>query len=223
MTRAGAVENMYREVADIEYLRAVIDALTGLVAEIEIDPEVTSSIPGVDRPRVAGQRAVRALALRRRQWAVDRVTQLIGKTAHRCPVMLDPIDQAPILSTQGQPLTPLITTGTAGTTSLSSAQVWMPPGHVSHAHVHLHTDVGIVVLQGKAITLWWDVAGVMHEFLQSAGQHLHIPFGTPHAAVNPFGQPVVATEWRSNRIFNADNERIPALDAEVRAREAAAA
>lgn len=209
--------NVYREVADIEYLRAAVDALSGLVAELDGDPEVTSSIPGAARPPLAGQRAVRALALRRRQWAVDRISELVGRTTHRHPVVLDPADWTAIQSTQGQPLTPLITTGAADTAGLSSAHVWMPPGHVSYAHVHHHTDVGVVVLEGKAITLWWDGQGAMHELLQHAGQHLLIPFGVPHAAINPFGQPVVATEWRSNRIFNADNERMPALDAEVRA------
>ena len=210
--------NVYGEVGDVDYLRATVDALSGLVEEVDTDPAVTSATPGADQPRLAGKRAVRVVALRRRQWALDRLTELIVNRPKRRPVVLDPADRASRLSSQGQPLTPLVTTGSADTVGLSSAQVWMPPGHVSHAHVHHHTDVGVVVLQGKAITLWWDSQGVLHELVQHTGQHLHIPPGVAHAAINPFSQPVVAAEWRSNRIFNADNERIPALDGDVRAR-----
>jgi uncharacterized RmlC-like cupin family protein len=136
-------------------------------------------------------------------------------------VVVDPADRVAGLSVQGQRLAPVITAGTADTAGLSSAQVWMPPGHVSHAHVHYHTDVGVVVLQGRAVTLWWDGQGRLHEVVQLAGQHLHIPFGVVHAAVNPTGQPVVAAEWRSNRMFSADNERVPELDTQVVARLAA--
>jgi uncharacterized RmlC-like cupin family protein len=210
--------NVYRESVDVDYLRAIVDALSGLVAEVDSDPDVTSSAPGVDRPRLAGQRAVRTMALRRRQWAMDRLAELLGDAPRRRPVVLDAFDCVPLRSLQGQPLTPLITAGAAGTSWLSSALVWMPPGHAAFAHIHHHTDVGVVVLQGKAITLWWDERGTINDLPQRAGQHLHIPYGVPHTAINPFDQPVVAVEFRSNRNFDFDNERLPALDGEVHAR-----
>jgi len=214
VVQAVHAANVYRGVTDVDYLRAVIDGLSGLVEEVDADLGRVSSVgPGVDRARL-----VRGMAVRRRRWALERVTELIVDAAQRCPVVLDPHDRPVALSVQGQPLTPLVTAGAADTWGLSSAQVWMPPGHVSHAHVHRHTDVGVVVLQGRAVTMWWDERGGVHELVQEPGQHLHIPFGVAHAAVNPSGQPVVAVEWRSNRMFTADNERLPELDAVVRAR-----
>lgn len=203
MQRGGSFPD-YQDVDDVAALRAAADALGGLLDEAGRNPRI-------DLPTLVG------LARRRRRLALERFAKL-ADNPHRRPVVLEPADRAPLASAQGQPLTPLVTAGTADTVALASAEVWMPPGHAARAHVHHHTDVGVVVLQGQAITLWWDEQGVMHELVQRAGQHLHIPFGVVHAAINPFGQPVVAAEWRANRVFNADNERLPALDAEVRLR-----
>jgi len=135
------------------------------------------------------------------------------------PVVLDPAHlTGGMLSRQGQPLTPVITAGAAPTRGLSSAQVWMPPRHTSRAHLHHHTGVAVLVLHGTAITLWWDDGGHLHELPQTAGQHLFIPPGVVHAAINPYDVPVIAAEFRDNPVFNADNELMPALDAQVAAR-----
>jgi uncharacterized RmlC-like cupin family protein len=218
--------NEFSGITDPAYLRAAADALTGLIEEIDQDPDVTSDIPGVDLPRAAGQRAVKAMALRRRQRALTQLARL-----HRAddvdlrPVVLDPTTLTSIDSIQGQPLTPIITAGTgatAHTRGLSSAKVWMAPGHRSRAHHHDHTDIGVVVIEGTAITLWWDHHGTRHELTQHAGQHLHIPATIPHAAINPHGTPVIALEFRNNPVFNADNHCLPGLDGEVTDRLTAA-
>jgi len=200
--------NLFSRVGDREYLRAAVDALSGLLDDL-------------GRPDGPDACAVRVRAACHRRWALERLSEVLVTAPARRPVVLDPADRASLSSVQGQPLTPMVTSGAADTTGLSSAQVWMPPRHVSHAHVHHHTDVGVVVLQGTAITVWWDRNAVLHELVQRPGQHLHIPFGVVHAAVNPFSQPVVAVEWRSNRIFNADNERVRGLDSDVQALMAA--
>jgi uncharacterized RmlC-like cupin family protein len=135
------------------------------------------------------------------------------------PVVLDPAElTGGMMSRQGQPLLPVITSHVAPTHGLSSAQVWMPPFHTSKAHVHCFTGVGVLVLQGRAVTLWWDEDSELHELPQTAGQHLFIPYGVPHAAINPHGVPVIAAEFRTNPVFDADNELLPHLDLEVSAR-----
>jgi len=58
----------------------------------------------------------------------------------------------------------------------------------------------------------------VHEVHQRAGQHLHIPRGVPHAALNLGARPVLATEFRSNPEFHADNHRLPHLEPIVTAR-----
>jgi len=205
--------NEFSGITDPAYLRAAADALTGLIEEIDQDPEVASDVPGVDLPRAAGQRAVKAMALRRRQRALTQLAHLHNTDeADPRPVVLDPATLISIDSVQGQPLTPVITAHTRG---LSSAKVWMAPGHRARAHHHDHTDIGVVVIEGTAITLWWYRDGTRHELVQRAGQHLHIPATVPHAAINPYGTPVIALEFRNNPVFNADNHCLPGLDGEV--------
>lgn len=190
---------------DRRRLRVTCDVLSGVVDDLDADP--------------ADVGHVRARLIRRRD-AVRAQLRDGGATGDRQPVVLDPTRLGGLMSRQGQPLAPVITADVAPTDGLSSAQVWMPPRHVSLAHVHHHTGVGVLVLQGKAITLWWDEDDLMHELSQDAGQHLFIPHGVPHAAVNPHGVPVVAAEFRDNPVFNADNELLPDYDAEVARRMA---
>jgi uncharacterized RmlC-like cupin family protein len=195
-----------------QYLRVQLDVLNGLLREL-------------DQPATDGGDVLARLALRR-EAVLSRLTELNGH-ADRVPggprpVVLDPATLASLMSHQGQPLVPVITTDAAPTLGLSSAQVWMPPWHTSRAHLHYHTGVGVLVLQGAAVTLWWDEHGVRHELPQLAGQHLFIPAGVPHAAINPHDVPVVAAEFRDNPVFNADNELLPELDDQVAARLAAA-
>jgi len=195
-----------RNQTDPAHLRVVYDVLTGLVDDLD--------------PAMATVTDLRELLMRRRQLVQDELNHLLRATTARRPVVLDPAQLNGLMSRQGQPLTPVITSDVASTEGLSSAQVWMPPHHTSFAHVHHHTGVGVLVMQGKAITLWWDEDGRMHELPQVAGQHLFIPHGVPHAAINPHEVPVVAAEFRSNPVFNADNQLLPALDDAVAARMA---
>ncbi|HEY0640832.1 MAG TPA: cupin domain-containing protein [Pseudonocardiaceae bacterium] len=185
-------------------LRVEVDMLTGLVNEL--DPATLSVLD------------MRAMLLRRRQSLLDRLAAVNPTPPNRRPVVLDPSKLNGHMSRQGQPLTPVITSEVAPTLGLSSAQVWMPPHHTSFAHVHRHTGVSVLVMQGSAITLWWDENGDLHELPQGPGQHLYIPHGVPHAAINPHNVPVVAAEFRSNPVFNADNELLPDLDPTVAAR-----
>jgi uncharacterized RmlC-like cupin family protein len=120
-----------------------------------------------------------------------------------------------MMSRQGQPLIPVITTSTVRGNGLSSAEVRMPALHISKAHVHHHTDIILVVTTGRAVTLWWDDSGTMHRLPQHAGQHLFIPRLVPHAAINPGRVETVGVEIRSSRDFNTDNELLPELDPHV--------
>lgn len=200
----SAVRLNHADTTDSRHLRVVFETLTELVDDL--DPaEVTVA-------------DLRTLLLQRRQLVQTRLDELMTEAKDRRPVVLDPARLVGVMSRQGQPLTPLISSDVAPTHGLSSAQVWMPPHHTSFAHVHRDTGVGVLVLQGRAITLWWDAKGEMHELPQSAGQHLYIPNGVPHAAINPHTVPVVAAEFRSNPVFNADNELLPDLDPVVSAR-----
>lgn len=194
------------DTTDPMHLHVVYDVLTSLVDDLD--------------PAKGNTTDLRELLVHRRQQVQDQLDYAMSVTKGRRPVVLDPAQLGGLMSRQGQPLTPVITAGAAPTYGLSSAQVWMPPHHTSFAHVHHHTGVGVLVMQGKAITLWWDEDGDMHELPQVAGQHLFIPHGVPHAAINPHDVPVVAAEFRSNPIFNADNELLPNLDQAVASRMA---
>lgn len=206
MSRTRARRSL-ADTTDPIQLRVVFDVLTGLVNDLDPDAMVTAA-------------ELRELLVSRRQQVQSQLEGGSPPLKGRRPVVLDPARLDGLMSRQGQPLTPVITSDVASTQGLSSAQVWMPPHHTSFAHVHYHTGVGVLVLQGRAITLWWDEDGEMHELPQVAGQHLYIPHGVPHAAINPHPVPVVAAEFRSNPVFNADNELLPGLEPEVAARMA---
>jgi len=191
---------------DPMHLRVEFDVLTGLVRDLD--------------PGQVDTTEVRAMLERRRRFVQGQLDLAKPSPRERRPMVFDPARLDGLMSRQGQPLTPVITSDVAATEGLSSAQVWMPPHHTSFAHVHHHTGVGVLVLQGRAITLWWDTDGELHELPQMAGQHLFIPHGVPHAAINPHTVPVVAAEFRSNPVFNSDNQLLPDLDKAVAARMA---
>ncbi|MGH8572170.1 MAG: cupin domain-containing protein [Gammaproteobacteria bacterium] len=177
------------------------DVITGLVDDFDLEHADVSD--------------VRTLLQRCRRMVERRLADALP-TKQRRPMVLDPARLDGQMSRQGQRLTPVITSEVACTSGLSSAYVWMPPHHTSYAHLHKRTDVAVLVLYGRAITLWWDDNEELHELPQDPGQHLHIPYGVPHTAINPFDVPVIAAEFRSNVLFNADNVLLPYLDDEVR-------
>jgi uncharacterized RmlC-like cupin family protein len=191
------------------HLRLLSEVLTSLVHDFEALPSGTH----LDAD------GVRAFLLQRRDAVRAQARDTLPKKRH--PVVLDPAARPTTPSKQGQPIAELVTASTAATVDLSSAEVRMQAQHVARAHVHHHTGLLLVMLEGRAITLWWDEDGVMHELPQRARQHLYMPAGVPHAAVNPFDVPVVAAEIRASPIFGVDNDLLPDLDATVSGRMAA--
>ena len=208
----------FRNVDDPAYLRFVINELFKIVADIDQVIEATSTLPDFDLERAAGAQEAKSMIMLRIRHAKHRLDQLQQDAPERRPMVLDPSALPSILSHQGQPLTPIVTAPYAATMGISSADVWMPPGHAAYAHVHLETDVIVMVRDGHAITLWWDERAEMHELPQGPGQHLFIPRGVPHAAINLGSRPVTASEFRSNPVFDADNHRLPELEHEITVR-----
>jgi len=202
----------YRDVEDPTYLRFVINELFRIVADIDQVIEVAAALPDLDIERAVGAQQAKSTIMDRIRQAKHRLDEIRSTERERRPMVLDPSALPSIISHQGQPLTPIITAPHAATRGISSADVWMPPGHAAYAHVHLETDVIVMVRDGKAITLWWDEQGEMHELPQGPGQHLFIPRGVPHAAINIGSRPVTASEFRSNPVFDADNHRLPDLE-----------
>jgi uncharacterized RmlC-like cupin family protein len=206
--------DLYDDVYDPTQLRTAINELFDVIGEIDQIVDVTAQLPDTPLDWVAGAEEAKAVLLHRVKLAKRRLNELGGTHPPR-PVVLDPAAQPAINSRQGQHLSPVITRPAVATDGISSAEVWMPPGHASHAHVHHHTDLIVLVRDGIAITVWWDHNAERHELIQHPGQHLHIPRGVPHAAINPGNRPVIATEFRSNQKFDSDTQRLPHLDPEV--------
>jgi uncharacterized RmlC-like cupin family protein len=205
----------FRNVDDPAYLRFIINELFNIVADIDQVIDFTSELPEIDIERAAGAQEAKSMIMMRIRQAKHRLDELNAAAPDRRPLVVDPSSLPSILSHQGQPLTPVITRPSASTVGISSADVWMPPGHAAYAHVHLETDIIVFVRDGDAITLWWDAHGDMHELMQGPGQHLFIPRGVPHAAINIGSRPVVASEFRSNPVFDADNHRLPDLEPQI--------
>lgn len=214
VTNNRSTIDLYDDVYDPTQLRNAINELFDVIGEIDQIVDVTAQLPDTPLEWVAGAEEAKSVLLHRVKLAKRRLSQLGGTHPPR-PVVLDPTSMPAIQSRQGQALNPVITRPAVATHGISSAEVWMPPGHASLPHVHHHTDLIVLLRNGQAITMWWDHHGDRHELIQHPGQHLHIPHGVPHAAVNPGNRPVIATEFRSNPIFDADTQRLPHLDPEV--------
>ena len=203
------------------HLQVSINELAGV--ESLIDQLIETSVShGSHAERIAGLQDVRAMVTRRAHLAERRMAQLSALRRRGEPVVLDPEGRAAVQSLQGQPLSPIVSRPAVDTEGISSAEIWMPPGHAAHAHVHHETDIIVLVRDGEAVTMWWDDRGDVHEVRQRAGQHLHIPRAVPHAALNLGTRPVIASEFRSSPVFDEDNHRLHDLEPVVRTRLEAA-
>ena len=208
---AGSGEN-------VDYLRAGADQLRSIACDIGRLIDVSTMKPALQPERVAGQQDAHAVVMQLVDTVERRLDQLTAAARMRTPVVVDPMTAPLTRSAQGQLLFPIVSRPMVHTEGISSAEVWMPPGHAAHAHVHYDTDIIVLVRDGEAVTLWWDGQGVVHELQQRCGQHLHIPRGVPHAALNRGNRPVLASEFRSASCFQEDNHRLPDLEPIVRAR-----
>ena len=195
-------------------LRIAASELLLMVADLDQLAESIAQGPGGTLELAAGVQAAKAILLDR----VIRARRYFALRTPPAPTVHDPTTLPALHSRQGQPLSPVISHPVVTTEGLSSAEVWMPPGHAALAHVHHDTDVIVLVRDGLAVTIWWDHHGRAYELPQRPGQHLHIPRGVPHAAINPGSRPVIATEFRSSSRFDDDNYLLPTLDPQVRAR-----
>ena len=206
----------YHSVDDPADLRVALRELHRIHTLIDQLGELTAEMPDVEIERAAGIRVASTLIAGLITHAENRLDQLVAIRPVRQPVVIDPATLAMDAdSPHNLPVIPVITAPYTATELLSTAEAWILPGQRTRAHVHLGTDVFVLVRSGRAVTVWWDEQGRRHELPQSAGQHLHIPSGVPHCAYNPGRQPVLATQVRSNPVFDADIVLRTDLDAEL--------
>lgn len=119
-------------------------------------------------------------------------------------------------SVQGQALTPMVTTETAGSQRISGGSVRMPPGGVSRTHVHAETDIIVAVVSGEAATIVWQ-DGEPKVLPHSVDEMCYVPAGIPHCAVNlSLTEPVFALEFRTDPKFNEDVVLRPELEEQAR-------
>ncbi|MGL5909304.1 MAG: cupin domain-containing protein [Phycicoccus sp.] len=203
-------------------LAAQADVLDDVLGDIDTVLATWAETPGVEMLDLRLPHQLRDLVLRRGR-AARR--DLAGhEPGNRRPVVVTPGGHVSRMSVQGQPVVEAATAPGTATRGISSGELWMPPGHTSKAHVHRHTDVIVRVLHGSTLTLWWDSDNTMQEPVRaSAGDHLHIPAGVPHAAWNDGPVPAIGAEFRASDRFAADVVPLPELDADVAALVVAAA
>ncbi|WP_224388971.1 cupin domain-containing protein [Pseudonocardia sp. ICBG1293] len=104
-----------------------------------------------------------------------------------------------IRGTQAQALLPCITSATSGSSRLSAGIVVMPPRASSKVHVHEHSDIVVMVVAGKALTL---VGDDLIPYAHAPGEFIFIPAGVIHMAVNlSSSSPLTAVEVRTDPHF----------------------
>src|SRR5262245_45178597 len=84
-------------------------------------------------------------------------------------------------SPQAQLLRPLVHRGVAPVGDISLGDVTMPGGGISEPHVHEHSEIIVLVLEGYAATLWGED---MEPAVHGPGDPIWVPAGVPHVAVN---------------------------------------
>lgn len=132
-------------------------------------------------------------------------------TSKRAIVSVPDASEA-IFGPQGQLLIPTVTRARCGTTSLSSGTVFMPPGRVSRAHLHDHTDIIVIVVEGYAATL---VSPRLEPLFHGPGEPLYVPEGVVHVAVNlSTTRRLIALEVRTDPLFNDDVVPAPEFQSE---------
>lgn len=126
-------------------------------------------------------------------------------------------DAVEVHGSQAQDLTALVTSGTVGAQNLPGGVVRMRPGGISRAHVHVRSEIVVALLLGDAATIVWE-DGVARAVRHGVGTMCYIGPGVPHCAVNLSGtHPLVALEFRTDPLFNADVVLLPDLEDHCRA------
>ncbi len=215
--------NPFAGVADVGRLRAAADALTAVAGDLNQDWALTSLQTGPESPRIAAIREITEVVVRRRNWAVAQLAGLRHEMRRHGPMVLDPAllpdpMAAPRPGTGGSSVLPVVTAAATSAGGMSTGHVWMPPQRHGPACVHQHTSVVVLVLFGRALTVWWDDHGTLHELPQESGQHLFMPPGVPYGVLNPHPMPLVAVICRDNPVFDADTETRPDLTPYLRDR-----
>jgi len=216
MTRSPE-KNRYHRCNDPTSLRTAINELFSLIVDIDCMIDAASNPPEAHPQHIAGLHEAKSMAMQNIRYAKRRLDQLRKLAPAGRPALVEP-DGLPVYSDEGESLSPVVSRPMVAAAGISSAEVWMPPGQAAHAHVHFDSDVIVLVRDGEAVTLWWDEHGELHEVRQTVGQHLHIPRGVPHAVLNLGERPVIASEFHSNAVFDADDHRLDHLTHMVAAR-----
>lgn len=127
-----------------------------------------------------------------------------------------PDDVEAISSPQAQALQPMVTRCATGSAGISGAVVRMPPGGVSNAHMHAASEIVVVVLSGRAVTLAWE-DGIPQPLSHGPGDMCFVPAGVPHCAVNlDEDAMVLGIEFRTNAEFT-DVTVLPELQEQAEA------
>ncbi|WP_280264113.1 cupin domain-containing protein [Nocardia abscessus] len=135
------------------------------------------------------------------------------KSAVKQVRVIKPSDAAETFGRQRQRLTPCVTTETCGATGISAGMVTMPPGAMSKAHYHAHSEIVVVCLRGRAVTL---IGPRLTPYFHGPGEFIYIPDGVVHVAVNlDEAEDLVAVEMRTDPLFNEDVVLTPEYDADV--------
>ncbi len=130
-------------------------------------------------------------------------------------VVGSPYTSKSVFGPQGQRLIPMVTQDMCGTTGLSACMVYMPGGRYARPHLHTHTDIIVMVIEGYAASLVGeDLAPVYH----GPGDVIFIPEGVPHVAVNlSTTNRLIAFETRTDPKFNEDVVPLPDYDTKTKA------
>ncbi|WP_052280974.1 cupin domain-containing protein [Nocardia vulneris] len=132
---------------------------------------------------------------------------------HKAVRVVAAAEAAKQIGRQAQHLVPCITRETSGSRGISAGMVNMAPGKVSRAHYHARSEIIVLCLQGRAVTL---IGAELTPYVHGPGDFVYIPEGVVHVAVNlSETDELVAVEMRTDPMFNDDVVLTPEHDGAV--------
>jgi uncharacterized RmlC-like cupin family protein len=110
--------------------------------------------------------------------------------------------------------TPGVSAESVGAKALWLGSVTIPPGGRTLAHVHDHHESAFYMVSGDEVEQW-SGDDLQHRDILRVGDHLYVPAGVPHVAVNRTATPAFLVGARTDPNEQESVVLRPDLDARV--------
>jgi uncharacterized RmlC-like cupin family protein len=98
---------------------------------------------------------------------------------------------------QGVDYAPGVSAESVGAKALWLGSVTLPPGGRTKAHIHEQHESAFYLVSGEEVEQW-SGEGLEHRAVARVGDHIYVPAGVPHVAVNRTATPAFLVGARTD-------------------------